>query len=269
MSDLHDDATNRALRTHADLGLDPDGEATITNALIGRGDHRRRARTSPRWRAVLIGAAATVSVVGVAAAATGLWNPSLGDDQRGHPSAASTDVPAVQLDRFGVLRRAADATDRDATTEHALRYLDSRFEGVRTQRIRAVHGLAPDRRVLIVPVKRSNDGTADALCLYAVDGEGGGIGCWSTEQALSGQAVLRAVPGVQDNATRSANDLQSLRPSPSGATTIGLVPDGVAVVAADGVRADVTDNAYVLPALAPSAASVTWLDRRGEVIPRR
>ena len=271
MSTPHDDPIDRALRAHADLGLDLDRGPAIVDA-VGRrvaGTRSGSPGVARRLTTVIVGAAVTVSAAGAAAAATGLWSPSLGDDHRGHPTVATSDVPAKQLQHFGVLRRPADDTDRDAITQGALRELDTSFQGVRTQRIRAVHGRAADRRYLIVPVERSGSGAQDALCLYAVDEEGGGVSCWSTQQLLHGAAVLVALPSTAHARPRSASDPQSLRPTTAGAVAIGLVPDGVeTVVSSTGERAEVHDNAYTLTTEAPGRTSVTWLDSHGREVPQ-
>jgi hypothetical protein len=269
MSQPHDDAIDSALRAHADLGLNLDGKPAIVDAVSRRIAGTRSPRFTRRWTTVLIAAAATLSAAAAAAAATGVWSPSLGDDHRGHPTAATSDVPASQLQHFGVLRRPADNTDRDALTQRALRDLDARFEGVHTQRIRAVHDTAEARRYLIVPVERSDSGAQDALCLYSVDHEGGGISCWSMQQVLDGQAVLNALPATQDTRPRTATDPESLRPTTLGATAIGLVPDGVdTVVSSDGASTEVHDNVYVLTTQAPGRVSVTWRDSHGREIPQ-
>ncbi len=271
MSTPHDDPIDSALRAHADLGLDLDGEPAIVEAASRRvaGTRSGSPRVARRFTTVIVGAAVTVSVAGAAAAATGLWSPSLGDDHRGHPTVATSDVPEEQLQRFEVLRRPADDTDRDAITQRALRELDTSFQGVRTQRIRAVHGGPAGRRYLIVPVERTESGVEDALCLYTVDEEGGGVSCWSTQQILHGEAVLDALAANRDARPRSASDPQSLRPTTAGAVAIGLVPDGVeTVVSSTGERAEVHENAYELTTKAPGRTLVAWLDSHGREVPQ-
>lgn len=165
MPDPDRDPIDDALRAHADLGLDPNRETTIVDAVMRRRDAPQPVTPVRRRPAVVLaGTLAAISLAGVAAAATGLWNPSLGDDQRGRPTASQSEVPGEQLDRLSILRRPANATDRDATTESALRFLNSRYEGVRTQRIRAAQPAPAGQRYLLVPVERS-DGITDALCL--------------------------------------------------------------------------------------------------------
>lgn len=269
---MSDDRIDAALRAHADLGLDPAGDRPIADAVLLRrrapGAAVRRSRL-PRLLTPVAAGFAALALTAVAAAAIGVWNPSLGDDRRGHPTSGTSDVPAEQLERFGVLRRPANATDRDARTAAALRYLNGRFEGVRVDRIRAVQPAPGGRRYLVVPVERSDSGVADALCLYAVDREGGGIGCWSTAQVLDGRAQLVALRGAPETGP-AGGDPAGLRPDATRATVIGLVPDGVAtVLTADGRRAGVHDNVFALSTARPDGAATTWLDAKGNVVPRR
>lgn len=247
-----DDPMLDALRAHADLGLDPSRQHEIVDA-FGR-DAPKRGHA--RWRrrpALTFAVVLTVSAATAATAATGLWSPVLGDDQRGHPTTAVDDVPADQLQRFGVLRRAAAEVDRDAETRSALAYLDPSLEGVRVQRIRTIQGLPGSGRYLLIPAALANGKVRDALCLYALDAHGGGMSCWSTQQIVDGEAVIYAI--------RRANPSTN---APAVAKVTGLVPDGVQTVqASTGARADVHDNAFALTTELPRGASLTWLDRDG------
>lgn len=274
MSDRHDDELQirvAELRAHADLGLEPGGERAMLARLRtrldnGAGAHGRDRRWPLRPRRAGLLAAITGLLVagGVATAATGVWNPPLGDDDRGRATASPTDIPADQLRRFGVLRRAATATDRDAATLKALRYLNAGFQGVRTERIRAPQG-QPAGRYLIVPVQRwAATGAANALCLFTRDSEGGGIGCWTTAQILSGEAIVLAL-----TASRTVGN--SLGGDGDG-TLIGLVPDGVTAVSADGgnTRVEAHDNVFVVPMRgnAGSPPNPIWFDADGNEVPQ-
>jgi hypothetical protein len=263
MSEPRHQDVDAALLAHADLGLRPDAEHAILDAVSRRvGGRRRRRRLAAGRLSPVFAVLGTLVVAAGAAAATGLWNPSLGDDDRGRPSASASEVPAEQLERFSILRRPAAAADRDAVTEGALRYLNGRFAGVRTERIRAARPSGSPQRLLVVPVERSDTGIRDALCLYAVEGEGGGIGCWSTSQVLAGQATLTLLP--PSDRRGSPADPDSLRPGAAGAVVIGVAPDGVATVAAtDGTRAPVRDNVF---AIASRGGGVTWLSPDGDVV---
>jgi len=257
------------LQAHADLGLEPNGE----DAMVGRLRERlasgvpaqpihRRGLLRPSRAGVLASLTGLLVAGGVATAATGVWNPPLGDSNRGHPTASSTDVPADQLQRFGVLRRLATAADRDAATLKSLSYLNARFEGVRTDRIRAPEGLPADQ-YLIVPIQRwTATGITDALCLFATDNDGGGTGCWNTTQILAGKAIMLALsPSHTDGSAISAGR----------GTLIGLVPDGVTAISA-GVgqaRVAVHDNVFVAPITGNAGAppNPTWFDADGNEVP--
>ncbi|MEV4418355.1 RNA polymerase sigma factor [Patulibacter sp. NPDC049589] len=280
----------RALR---DLGLDLDAAVEASRldrvtAIVRRQSERpapgslgRMVRIPGRSSRRLWVAATLTGLVaaGGAAAATGLWSPSLGDDDRGRPSASASDVPADQLAAFAVLRRPATDADRGAAARAALRYVGGRFSGVRTDRVRAPAG-APG--TVLVPVARSSTGAADALCLFAPDraAGGGGISCWTTRQIREGHGSLVAVRLVTRDAVggqerpadgaggtdRATAEGAGAQPAVAGGRRIGLVPDGVAAVRGDdGTTAPVRDNAYVLelPAGAAVDAPVTLLDDTG------
>lgn len=231
------------------------------------------AGASPRkwWMkktSVVLGAGAIVLGGAAVSAATGLWNPPLGNDDAGHASRAYSDVPTDQLARFEVLRRAATDADRDAAAANALRYLDDAFIGVRVERIRAPAG-APADRYLIVPVERSQlAGVDNALCLFAADpaASGGGVGCWSSAEIDRGRATFIELPSAS-NADPTPGDMDSLRPSTANAAVVGLVPDGVARVRLGPVSAEVNDNFFSLPLPAgESGTEVVWEDASGTVI---
>lgn len=231
------------------------------------------AGASPRrwWMkkaSVVFGAGAIVLGGAAVSAATGLWNPPLGNDDAGHASRGYSDVPADQLASFEVLRRGATDADRDAAAANALRYLDDAFVGVRVERIRAPAG-APSDRYLIVPVERSElAGVDNALCLFAADpaAAGGGVGCWSSAEIERGHAAFIELP-TASSTNPTAGDLDSLRPSTANAAVVGLVPDGVARVRLGPVSTAVNDNFFSLPLPAgASAPDVVWEDADGAVI---
>src|SRR5688500_10995749 len=89
-----------------------------------------------RLRAPLAIAFGVLALGGAGAAAPDFWQPQLGDDRRGHPTASSSDVPAEQLERFGVLRREPTAGDRGQPVRSALTYLAPDFDGIRTEGVR-------------------------------------------------------------------------------------------------------------------------------------
>jgi hypothetical protein len=279
--DYNDDLDNlddlRDLARYADLGRDPSTDHTIANRvatrLAGSPAHRTPRRDRARRRlnfGVAMASCGVLAIGGAAAsAAVGLWDPPLGNDQAGHPTRTASDVPADQLSTFGVLRREAIGRDRNAAAVNHLRYLDPSFQGVRTARIRAPKG-APSDRYLIVPVAHAaRAATDDALCLFAADTAGGGVGCWSTSDIRAGKATLTALAATDDSRPRDPSDPDSLRPTTAQGTVTGLVPDGVAAVEVDGARADVADNFYAAPITGTASPSVKWLASDGsEVAPK-
>lgn len=265
----HDDALRvDDLRALADLGLAPDAQQPMTERVIARvtapRPHRARRRLAVTPRRLNLSAlAATMGVLAVGATATaavGLWDPPLGENQPTQATAGSSEVPAEQLDRFGVLRRDATAEDRDAATRNALRYLSDKYQGVRTDRIRA-----PAAGLVLVPVEEAvATGDRDALCLFATDNAGGGVGCWSTQDVLAGRAVLIALP--EQTAAPTSTTAASLRPTAEGGTVTGLVPDGVTTVELNGRRAAVTDNAFTLPLTNAPTSAIIWRDQTGSEV---
>lgn len=261
---------------------------------------RRRARRR-RLRLSGITVAGVLAVGGVATAATGVWSPQLGDEHRGHPAASASSVPPEQLKHFAVLRRPANEADRGAQSRYALKFLDPKFHGVRTDAVRLLDpGKAGDRvsgAQVLVPVQR-RDGIDDALCLFSTDPtDGGGISCWSTKQILDGQATMgmalpdEPAPGsaeAQDRAralraatrrakARGERGVQMpWRMTIREAVVAGIVPDGVArVVWRHGEKTQtvpVENNLFTVRIDHPKPASadrpdeqstLTWQDASG------
>jgi hypothetical protein len=130
----------------------------------------------------------------------------------------------------------------------------------------------------------------DALCLFAIDTDGGGLGCWTTEQILAGKAMSismamapltaaeqAAIQRAAKEAHGEAFSVPGVRPRSTGDETIaGLVPDGVAAVAvgvgAAPVRVPAADNFFVAHVrIDPDAAGtggplVRWFDADGKEI---
>jgi hypothetical protein len=156
----------------------------LSRELAQAGDRIAR-RSVTRRRQARIGsllAVSALSVGGVAAAATGLWNPQLGDAHRGQPTASASQPPADQLADFAVLRRAASSADEGAQSQYALKLLDPSFHGVRTAYVRLVGTETGGGGYVLIPVESYTppDGTSatDALCLFARDPlDGGGLSC--------------------------------------------------------------------------------------------
>jgi len=258
----------RSLPILRELGVSLRQAAAVEDARAASAGVTSARRWWMKKASVVLGAGAIVLGGAAVSAATGLWNPPLGNDDAGHASRGSSDVPADQLASFEVLRRAATDADRDAAAANALRYLDDAFIGVRVERIRAPAG-APSDRYLIVPVERSElAGVDDALCLFAADpsAAGGGVGCWSSAEIQRGHAALIELP-TASSTSPTAGDLDSLRPSTANAAVVGLVPDGVARVRLGPASAAVNDNFFSLPLPAgASATDVVWEDADGAAI---
>jgi hypothetical protein len=255
-----------------------------------------RLRRRRRLRAGLLAVGAVVAT-GSALAATGAWNPQVGDDRRGHPTISGSAVPDDQLAHFGVLRRPATDADHGPKVQYALRYLDARsFAGVRTDSVRLLS--TAGRGYVLIPTEEATLGGAaaaagaprdDALCLFAIDKDGGGLSCWSTEQILAGRAILisatlaplsaaerAAIQRASKEAHGKAFAVPGVRPRTTGETFAGLVPDGVAAVeigiGTGPARVSVADNFFVAhididpdgPAI--GTPLVRWFDAAGRDI---
>lgn len=215
---------------------------------------------------------AALAVSGTAAmAATALWAPQLGDDDRGRPEPATSPVPAGQSGSLAVLRRAQRAEDRSPKITATLKLLTSdQTDGVRLDSIRLLEQRS-DGVTFLMPVERDGsfdpeypNAQPDALCLIT-----------SFDHARAA-----GHPDLGLNATKKCGSLEDLRHGQiqTGGQIgrqleiSGLVPDGVAsvqIVLADGesVGADVHDNFFRVAADVDAGAyegtSVQWLDADG------
>lgn len=269
LPDLRADLERAADRPRRRLPLALDGRTPIAGG--------SRDRRTP-----LLTAGAVVAVLaagGVATAAVTGWNPQLGDDRRGHPTADPSLPPAEQLDRLAVLRREPSAADRGVEVRNALSYFSPASRGIRTDSVRYL-GKAPNgRAVVLVPAVEAH-GTRDALCLWVEDTDGGGYTCPDTRALLSGSAVLsitepRALSAHQRRALRRSQPLKTDAPGHyrrvvvrlGVATTFVLVPDGVAKVQLGNASpVDVYDNLAILPGEVPPPGTVRWLDAAGHPV---
>ena len=273
----------------------------FSDELFAAAQRQARRETAIRRRARLSGLAVTgaLTLGGVAAAATTIWQPQLGDARRGYPTASSSAPPADQLADLGVLRRAATAADHGAQSTYALRFLDPSLHGVRTDYVRLLGTQTNGKGFVLVPVQSygATDGAAppvaDALCLFSQDVEGGGISCFNTQQVLAGRAVMwmlrmarmaprplapSGVTGSQPGGLHFRRE--QLRPTTTGGVGFGLVPDGVANVKLTNNQGSVTvpvhDNFFQAPFPSgqtgapsqPNAPTLEWLDATGNVIPK-
>ncbi len=237
-----------------------------------------RGRRGRRARFVALGTAAIVGVGGVATAATGLWNPQIGDGSD-TPSIARDAPPQAQLDALGVLRRPQTAADRGENSEYTLKYFGS-LRGVRLDYVRLLGTEAGGAGYVLVPaasegassaaarlreLKAQHDGQTppapqtNPLCLFARDpsGSGGGVKCVSLQQVLDGRAVM------------------GRSPARGPLTQFGLVADNVAQVrSGDGPTArvvDVRDNFFEITtpvAEGSEPSALHFLDADGREVMR-
>ena len=178
--------------------------AAVTPPSATRGRRGRRARF------VALGTAAILGAGGVATAATGLWNPQIGDGSDA-PSIARDAPPQAQLDALGVLRRPQADADRGENSEYTLKFFGY-LRGVRVDYVRLLGTEAGGAGYVLVPA--ASEGTSDAvklrdlkarregyattpspsdpLCLFGRDpsGSGGGVNCFSLKEVLDGRAVI-------------------------------------------------------------------------------
>jgi hypothetical protein len=170
---------------------------------------------------------------------------------------------------LSVLRRPQTEADRGAASQYALQFVDSpSIEGVRTDSIRLLAQSSQDRGIVLVPVTRYVPRTPplpadtppevrrtierppieNALCLYQLDIDGGGVACRSTADVREGRAWMML-----------------------GHRSFWLVPDGVATV-----RSEYADHAPIETAVhqnvglftAPQAETLrtTFLDNDGKAV---
>lgn len=130
--------------------------AAVTPPSATRGRRGRRARF------VALGTAAILGAGGVATAATGLWNPQIGDGSDA-PSIARDAPPQAQLDALGVLRRPQADADRGENSEYTLKFFGN-LRGVRVDYVRLL-GRRRAGRAGYVLVPAASEGTSDAAKL--------------------------------------------------------------------------------------------------------
>jgi hypothetical protein len=258
---------------------------------------RRELALRRRARVAAIAVTGVLALGGAGAAASSLWSPRLGDDRIGHPSESSSPPPSDQLAQLGVLRRAQTDADRGASSLAALRDSGSdEFKGVRTDYVRLLATGDKGEGFVLVPVQRygadAGAGSIEnALCLFAQDpADGFGISCFSTEQVLSGRALMgtrptpQMVPGgapVVDatgkpTARRMRPAIVGMNPPSSTPMQLfGMVPDAVASVqiahaGGDTVTASVHDNFFdaKLPGsdVSKGPPEIRWLDASGRMV---
>jgi hypothetical protein len=211
-------------------------------------------------------AAACLAIGGSAMAATGVWNPPLGNSS--HPKTASdSPVPPALVEELGVLRREQTPQDRSAEVEATLRG-GGLPEGVRLESVRF---LAPgeygEATVLLSGVAAKPFETEEEPVCVArpfPEGEPAYSLCFGLSQLQSGGAHATYVGPDQDG------------------VAFGIVPDGVATITAEfasapPVTVPVQNNYWELPVSGAelsnangesSVQRTVWRDAAGNVIPQ-
>lgn len=244
---------------------------------------RSRSRFSvPRIAAVALVATA---FTGTAMAATGVWNPSIGDQANTpSPAISATPVPAAMAEALGAFRRAPDAQDHGPAVEATLSTLGGRFaDGIRPDSVRYLGDDASGEAMVLVSAERSLFTSGDAVSVFGSgepacvvvpnSGEGGEAVpmCFGLDKILAGEAEV-----LIDSADHLSGEVW------------GLVPDGVASVTArfgdDAVhQVPVTDNHFVYRWGNPQAHLIkeslvywtsrskdtVWRDAEGNVVPQQ
>src|SRR4051794_30089378 len=230
--------------------------------------HARKRRRVRRRGAVC--AALLVLITPPALAATGVWRPQLGDGKGPAPEIATDQPPPDQLAMLSVLRRPQTDADRGVASQYALKFVDSpSIKGVRTDSIRLLAQSEQDRGIVLVPVARyapqplpklpadtppevlkaiNRPAIDNALCLYQLDIDGGGVACRSTADIREGRAWMML-----------------------GHRSFWLVPDGVATVRSEfaghaPIDTAVQGNTALFTAPAVEARRTTFLDAHGKAV---
>jgi hypothetical protein len=241
---------------------------SVELAAAGERQARRVARRRRRARLAAAVAVALLGLIG-AAVATGafFWQPQLGNESQGHPTASPSDVPAAQLEVLSVLRRPQTEPDRGAASQYAARWLGTEFRGVRTNSIRLLSNGA-----VLFSAEHGPAGD-NSLCLFLADTEAGGFTCVGTDQLRRSGAALITVP--RPNIKFQTKDgklvlhdghpvpVPGSKPSPQPARVIGIVPDGVAAIRFGDTTVPVDDNAYDAHLAPGEDPRQTLLDRDG------
>lgn len=260
----------------------PDVHRTLYAAAVRRrpqGAPHRPARRTPRRTIGIAMTASALVIGGTALAATTPWSPTVGDDRRGHPTTATTDLPGDQLDALAVLRRPQDENDRTPNVQALLELLSADLTGgIRTDSIRVLATREDGTTALYTAerdgfpgVDRPQDVKRDVVCLLFgthiqfVRGKRvrtphptAGVDCGTTSDLRAGKLAM----GAQYAGRLELN---------------GLVPDGVSKVSltlrtGQIIDAPVTNNTFHIDRAAPDGsyedAPIRWLDDDGREVPQ-
>jgi hypothetical protein len=222
----------------------------LTQAARRRADREIRLRRRVRLTGLAVTGALTLGAA--VAVATTVWQPQLGDERRGHPTADLSAPPADELAALGVLRRESTSGDRGAQSIYALRLLDPSLRGIRTSHVRLLGSQSNGLGFILIPVQSYEapdagaPSIANALCVFSRDSDGGGLGCYSMQQVLEGRAVGSFAQASQSGAPTAES------PPSAGShfmreqgfltdgVSYGLVPDGVASVTVTNRQGTIT-----------------------------
>lgn len=263
------------------MTLIPELHEALASAVEARSRPARRLWPIRRVSLLVLGGAV---VTGAALAATGVWHPTLGGSDRGHPQVAHTSVPGDQTAAIGVLRRPQTDADRGPQVRAVLRMLArDEINGVHTDGIRLLRQRT-DGVTILVPterVGRHDKGYPSSirhrvLCVMTASRTAP-----RTLRSADGRTV-RTHGGLI--AGQSCGNLSQLRTTGIGGATGGshgfiynaLVPDGVARVVIrlrqhKTLTAPVHNNLYEVNTgrELPPAWGVRWLDANGHTIDHR
>lgn len=259
--------------------------AASERVVVPTADRRGMLRLRGRLPRVAAIGAACLAFGGTAMAATGVWNPSIGDQANTpSPAISATPVPAAMAEALGAFRRAPDAQDHGPAVEATLSTLGGRFaDGIRPDSVRYLGDDASGEAMILVSAERSLFTSGDAVSVFGSgepacvvvpnSGEGGEAVpmCFGLDKILAGEAEV-----LIDSADHLSGEVW------------GLVPDGVASVTArfgdDAVhQVPVTDNHFVYRWGNPQARLIkeslvywtsrskdtVWHDADGNVVPKQ
>jgi hypothetical protein len=238
----------------------------VKESSVGDGSLARALRGRPS-RIVAVGLTC-LAFGGTALAATGVWNPVVGDSDN-PATLSSTAVPAELTAALGVLRRDQTAQDRSAEVEATLNGSEVLPKGVRLDSVRY---LAPaengEATILLSGMQApSYEAGEEPVCVVRPFGDlPATSSCFDLPMLMSGRALAMFIDATFNSGT-----------------AIGLVPDGVeSVTAKFGSAPDrtvpVTNNYWELDlsggefsnANGESGVQQTvWHDADGNVVPQQ
>ena len=268
------------MRSNRTTAVLPELERSLAAGAAGQNRSSRFSAIRGRAGRVAAIGATCLAFGGTAMAATGVWNPGIGDEapDTPPPAVSATPVPAAMAESLGAFRRAPDAQDHGPAVEATLSTLGNQFaDGIRPDSVRYLGGGASAGATILVSVERSgvSSGAGEPACVITPGaGEAVPKSCYGLDQILAGDAVTRLE-----------------RVDHLSGEAWGLVPDGVASVTArfgDGSvhEVPVTDNHFAYEwgnreadPINGEVSSVTywtdglkdivWRDADGNVVPQQ